>query len=74
MRQSGERRSVFSRYVHDLDRRLVLVLVAYLSAVASVASYVVFNAGQGDPTRLQILLITVPVIIIYHLAMKFRPR
>jgi len=55
------------------NRQLALLLVAYLSALASILSYVVFNSGTGSPTKLQILLMVVPVCILYYLGVSLTP-
>lgn len=49
---------------------LLLLAGAYLTAVASLVSYVHFDAGTGRPSRLQMALIGVPVIILYYLSLR----
>lgn len=43
---------------------------AYLTAVLSLLSYVHFEAGTGRPSRLQMVLIGVPVVILYYLSLR----
>lgn len=52
------------------DRRLLLVAVAYLSAIVSLVSYTYFDGGTGTPGRLQMGLMALTVFIIYYLSVR----
>lgn len=49
---------------------LFLLAGAYLAAVVSLLSYVHFDTGTGRPSRLQLVLMGVPVIILYYLSLR----
>lgn len=63
---------VWTRLVGTLswapNRQLLLLAVAYLSAIASVVSFVMGDGG--GPSRLQIFLIAVPVFVLYYLGVS----
>ena len=52
----------------DLD--LLLAGVAYAAAVASLLAYLFVSGGHGRPTRLQFLLVVVPVAVLYGLSIR----
>ncbi len=52
------------------SRQIILLATAYLAALASILSYMHFNAGTGMPTRLQMVLMLLPVAIVFYLALR----
>lgn len=52
--------------------QIVLLATAYLAAIASILSYMHFNAGTGMPSRLQMVLMLLPVAIVFYLALRSR--
>jgi len=49
---------------------LLLVGIAYATAVLSVLAYVLVSGGHGRPTRLQFGLLVVPVLVLYLLSIR----
>lgn len=54
-------------------RQVVLLVTAYVTAIASIVSYAYFNAGTGMPTRTQMALMLLPVAIVYYLSLRSNP-
>ena len=52
---------------------VVLLAVAYLSAVASLLAYVVVDGGTGMPSRLDLVLMGVPIGIFLYLSLRSPP-
>lgn len=53
-------------------RQVVLLVTAYIAAIASIVSYAYFNAGTGMPTR-TLALMLLPVAIVYYLSLRSTP-
>lgn len=58
------------RLVEFLGQGSVLFVLAYVSAGASLGSYLLLNGGTGDPTRLELVLLLVPLVLLWRLSLR----
>jgi amino acid permease len=64
--------SLVESLFHSSNRNVAIVLIMYFFALASLVSYLYLNNGDGMPTRMQFLFLSVPVFLMFYLALQWK--
>ncbi|MFB6094962.1 MAG: hypothetical protein ABEJ71_00725 [Halodesulfurarchaeum sp.] len=57
------------RWLRSRSNRALVLIIPYLAALASILSFVFRSGGSGMPSRLEIGLLSISIVVAFFLAM-----